>query len=243
LQGASPAERIGDDLDHLVLTAEFADAVLDIENRDAPVGVALRRLPEPTDIETEDSFRARTLEALGTDYGMFSADEIEIVAKTVPGVTRVMIRQATLFGTNGVNEGQVKIAFLRDNDANPLPSAQEVADVKAKIVGLIMPAHTAEDDVIVMSPPPLTVDHDFASITPDTAGMRLAIKASLDQFFREEVAWGETISLDAIKCAILAAYDTETRQRLRSFSLTDPSTDIDPTDDEYPVLGEVTFGS
>ena len=38
-------------MDHLVLTAEFADAVLDIENRDAPVGVALRRFPEPTDIE------------------------------------------------------------------------------------------------------------------------------------------------------------------------------------------------
>lgn len=214
---------------------------------DAPDGaettalVAVGGVTGGTDIETDDAYRLRVLEALGTDFGMFSGDEIEIIAKQIPGVTRVMVRKATLGGTNGVNEGQVKIAFLRDSDASPLPSAQEVADVKARIMALAMPAHTAAEDVIVMSPPPLTVDFTFASILPDTPGMRRAIKASLDQFFREGVEWGATIPEDAYRCAIMAAYDTETRQKLRSFVLSTPTADIDPSDDEYPVLGDVTW--
>ena len=195
-----------------------------------------------TDIETDDAYRARVLEALGTDFGMFSGGEIEIVAKQIPGVTRVMVRKATLNGTNGVNEGQVKIAFLRDNDADFLPSAQEVADVKDRIVSLIMPAHTAAEDVVVMSPPPLEVDFSFTSITPDTPGMRRAIEASLRQFFREGVQWGELVPEDAYRCAIMAAYDADTRQKLRSFILSSPTGDVDPTDDEYPVLGTVTWG-
>lgn len=195
-----------------------------------------------TDAETEDSYRERILEALGTDFGMFSAAEIKIVAKTVPGVTRVMVREASLFGANGVNEGQVKIAFLRDDDANPLPDAQEVADVRAKIMDLELPAHTAPEDVMVMSPPPYTVDFEIASITPDTPGMRRAVLASLKQFFREGVEWGATIPEDDYRCAILGAYDFETRQKLRAFDLTSPTGDIEPGEDEYPVLGSVTYG-
>lgn len=196
-----------------------------------------------TDAETEDSFRARVLEALGTDYGMFTKDEIEIVAKTVPGVTRVMVRRATIGATNGVAEGQVKIGFLRDNDAgSPLPSAQEVDDVKDQILSLILPAHTAPEDVIVMSPPPMAVDFEFSAIYPDTPGMRRSIEANLKQFFREAIEWGEDVTEDDYRCAILNAYDTETRQRLRSFSLDSPTGPITPSGDDYPVLGDVTYG-
>lgn len=196
-----------------------------------------------TDLESEDSYRARVLEALGTDFGMFTADEIAIVAKQVPGVTRVMIRTARPFPAPAGYpiEGQVKVAFLRENDANPLPSAQEVADVKARIMALAMPAHTAPDDVIVMSPPPYAVNFAFRSITPDTPGMRRAIQASLTQFFRETAEWGAIVPVDQYRCAILAAYDATTQQPLKSFVLDAPTSDLVPGVDDMPVLGLVTF--
>lgn len=200
------------------------------------------------DAETNDEYRARVLEALGTDFGMFSAPEIMIVAKQVSGVTRVFVRTAQLEPAPGwPQEGQVKIAFLRDNDANPLPSAQEVADVRNRILALELPSHTAAEDVIVMSPPPFTVNFVFQSITPDTPGMRRAVIAALSQFFREEADWGGAIAALDYECAIKSAYDLETRQRLKSFVLTSPNDDLIPGTtvgfdvDDYPVLGTVTF--
>jgi uncharacterized phage protein gp47/JayE len=201
-----------------------------------------------TDTESEDSYRARVLEALGTDYGMFTEDEITIIAKQVPGVTRVFVRKAMLTPLPGwPYEGQVKIAFLRDGDANPLPSAQEVNEVKARILALAMPAHTAPEDVVVMSPPAHYVNFTFSSITPDTPGMRKAIIASLAQYFRETAAWGNTlVELDYL-CAIRASYDFETRQSLKTFVLSSPTGNITAGTtagydvDDFPMLGTVNF--
>lgn len=196
-----------------------------------------------TDAETADSYRARVLEALGTDFGMFSADEIRIVARQVPGVTRVFVRSASLSPAAGYpQEGQVKIAFLRDDDVNPIPSAQEVNDVRDRILAFLLPAHTAAEDVTVMSPIPNFINFSFASITPDTPGMRRGIVASLTQFFRESAEWGGEIALLDYQCAIKEAFDSETRQRLKSFVLTSPSANITIGYDDYPLLGTVTFG-
>lgn len=228
--------------------ATNVDAATVMSITSAPIGadsfarVSFGGIAGGSDAETDDEYRARILEALGTDYGMFTEDEIKIVAKTVPGVTRVMVRTASVGAPSGwPNEGQVKIAFLRENDANPLPSAQEVADVKAKIVALLMPSHTDEEDVIVMSPPPYAVDFTFSALAPDTAGMRVAIRNVLTQFFLESVEWGVAITADEYRCAILTAYDPETRQKLRSFTLSTPSGTVTPGVDDMPVLGTVTF--
>jgi uncharacterized phage protein gp47/JayE len=193
------------------------------------------------DAETAEAYRARILAALGTDYGAFTGDEIEQVARTVPGVTRVWVTKATLFGANGVNEGQVRVAFLRDNDADPFPSAQEVADVKRAIVNTCMTAHTAEEDIIVQSPTRRPIDFTFGSITPDTVGMRAAIRAQLGQLFREGVDYGRPVTVDEYRCAIKAAYDSGRRQGLASFALAAPTGDIAVSGTELPVLGAVTF--
>jgi uncharacterized phage protein gp47/JayE len=190
--------------------------------------------------ESVESYRARILEALGTDFGMFSAAEIKIVAKTVPGVTRVWVREASLFGTNGVNEGQVVIAFMRDNDANPFPSSSETAAVKRVIVENLMPAHTAEEDVSVLSPTPLAVDIEV-QIVPDTPSMRRAVRASLAAFFAEGVDFGTDVPHNSIICAINDTYDRESRRKLASFTLNTPSVDVTVSGTELPVLGDVEF--
>jgi uncharacterized phage protein gp47/JayE len=196
-----------------------------------------------TDVESAEDYRLRILKALGTDFGMFSADEIEIVCKTVPGVTRVWIRQASLFGTNGVNEGQVKIAFVRDGDVNPIPTPQEIADVKATIINNIMPAHTAEEDVIVIAPTRKLVDINISALAPDTPTMRTAIKAQLAQFFREQTTFAQSIELIEIECAIKATVDLAMNAKLRTFTLSNPTTNITVGADELPMLGTVSFNA
>lgn len=198
-----------------------------------------------SDLEDIEAFRSRLMEGLATDYGTFSAAEIKIVAKQVSGVTRVWVREAELFTTEALDvyEGQVKIAFVRDGDENIFPSGSEVLAVKNHILSTIKPAHTAIEDVMVMSPTPLAVNFIFSSLVPDTASMRSAIRASLEQFFHESVDFGRDMDEDSYRCAIRDAWDTERRQGLRSFTLTSPSGTIDVGANELPILGTITWQS
>ena len=191
--------------------------------------------------ETEDAYRERILEALGTDYGTFTAAEIKIVAKQITGVTRVWVKEATLNGTNGVNEGQVEIAFVRDNDSNIFPSATEVATVKDRIVDTIKPAHTATEDVVVQVPTANAVAITFSALSPDTPTMRAAISARLAQFFNEAVDYETDIPLIDIECAIKDAYSVEDRLAPVTFTLSAPAGTTSISSNELPTLGTITW--
>lgn len=193
------------------------------------------------DDETAEAYRRRVMKALGTDFGAFTGDEIEILARSVPGVTRVWVRKATRDGANGVYEGQVLVAFVRDGDASPIPSPAEVAEVKSKIVENSMTANTAVEDVMVIAPTPHVVNYSFSSISPNTVSMRAAIRAALQQFHSEGVDFATSIPALDYECAIKGAYDMERRQRLASFSLASPSGDVAVASNELPVLGTITF--
>lgn len=193
-----------------------------------------------TDIEGQEAFRTRILEALGTDFGMFSAGEIRIVTKNIPGVTRVWVVEASYEGTNGVLPGQVKVYFMRDLDADPFPSFSEIEAVTAALLA-IKPAHMVPEDVMVFAPSPLVVNFAFSAISPSTASMQVAIRASLEQFFAEAVDLGRTITEDDYRCAIKNTFDPERGQFLTSFSLITPSGDITVASDQLPRLGNVTF--
>lgn len=195
-----------------------------------------------TDAETQEPYRARILAAMGSDYGAFSEAEIRDIVMSVAGVTRVWIDRATLGGTNGVDEGQVRVAFLRDNDATPFPSAQETADVKAKLVALSMTANTAPEDVSVISPEPVYIDIGL-SIVPDTVSMRAAVTAAVRQYFAESVDYGQPVLARVdIECAVKAAYDMKRRQKLQSFTLATPAGDTALGQTQMPFLGRIDFG-
>ena len=194
-----------------------------------------------SDVETAEAYRQRILKALGTDFGAFTGDEIEIVVMSVPGVTRVWVRKATLNAANGVAEGQVMVAFARDNDATPIPSQQEVDDVKNEIATKCMTANTAIDDLLVIRPTARYIDYHLASITPDTVSMRAAIRAALAQFHAEAVDFATDISALDYECVIKGVYDMERRQKLQKFSLSLPVGDIAIGATELPLLGSVTF--
>jgi uncharacterized phage protein gp47/JayE len=194
------------------------------------------------DIEDIEAFRARLLEALGTDFGTFSAAEIKQVCEQVSGVTRVWVRSATVVPTAGYPvEGQVFIAFMRDNDPSPFPTSQEVQAVKDHIVATILPAHTAAEDVVVTSPTPQPINFSFSALSPDTATMRAAIQASLTQFFSEGVDYGTNVLQDDYRCAIRDTYDPQTRSRLKSFTLASPSGDVSVGVSSLATLGAISW--
>lgn len=193
-----------------------------------------------TDVETPEAYRSRVLKALGTDFGMFTGDEIEIVARTVPGVTRVWVKKATLGGTNGVQEGQVKIAFVRDGEVNIFPTSAEVIAVRDKITTLLVPAHTSPDDVFVMSPIARPTNVRL-SIVPDTVSMRAAIIDGLRQYFEEQADYEKTVNVVDLHCVARSVIDPVSRTKLTSYSIAEPTIDVTMAANELPTLGTVVF--
>lgn len=193
------------------------------------------------DIEGVEAFRDRILEALANDRGMFNSAEIVQTAKTVPGVTRVFVKEAAINPPAGDPiEGQVRIAFLRDGDADPFPKPQAVEDVRSAIL-LIKPAHVATDDVDVRAPDADPIDFTFSSISPDTGTMRQAIENQLKQFFAEEPEYETALAEKEYLCAIKATVDPDTGAKLQDFTLTSPTGAISGGQNTFATLGSVEF--
>jgi uncharacterized phage protein gp47/JayE len=196
--------------------------------------VQFTAIAEGTDIESDDDFRARILFKIQNPTAQFSATAIEAKAKEVSGVTRVWVEEATPIA------GKVSIYFTRDNDLTIIPSAGEITEVKEKVL-TIKPAHTPDAYVLVLAPSALSVDFSFSAISPDTDTMKAAIIANIEQFFLEQVNVGEIILEDAYRAIIYNTTDTETGDKLLSFTLTTPSGNISIAAGELGTLGTITF--
>lgn len=184
--------------------------------------------------ESDTDLRNRLLSRIQNPIAHFSVSDIENQAKLIAGVTRVFVQPIT------PAVGQVTIYFMRDNDADPIPDASEVATVKDKILE-IKPANTADGDVIVNAPVAVSTAFTFTSITPNTATMENAITASLQQFFDEVPEVGVNVDEDKYRSAIISTIDTDTGEQLQTFTLSTPSGDITINVGEIATLGAVTF--
>lgn len=214
---------------------------ISLANVDEAARVTFDGVADGADEEDLESWRARVLAALGTDFGTFSADEIKEVAMTVPGVTRVFVRKPTRVPVDGYPlEGRVRIAFLREHDVDPIPSALEVTQVRAALEKII-PAHMVADDCEVLAPERYPLNVSFRSITPDSHAMRASVEANIRQWLQEEATWGGTFAIEGFRCAIRAAYDSRTGARLQSYALDSPTTDITLPVDAYPVLASIVW--
>jgi len=187
-----------------------------------------------TDIETDASLQDRVLFKIQNPTSHFNSASITLKAKEVSGVTNVWIFEAT------PSAGKVEIYFARYNDVDPIPSGAEVTEVKNKILE-IKPAHTPDSYVIVQAPTAVTVDFTFTALSPNTTSMQNSINTSLQQFFREEVNVGENITQDKYRSAIQNTIDNETGEKVTSFTLSTPTTDISITGGQLGILGTVTF--
>ena len=188
-----------------------------------------------TDQESEASLRLRTLDRIQNPVANFNVAAITEIAKTIAGVTRVFVESIT------PEVGQVTIYFMRDNDTNPIPSGSEVAEVRTAIE-TIVPVTTDETvDVFILAPTGIPVDFTFLTLTPNTITMQNAILANLQQFFDEETTVGINIDEDAYRSAIFNTIDTETGDRVETFSLSTPAADVAIATGEIGVLGNVVY--
>jgi uncharacterized phage protein gp47/JayE len=143
-----------------------------------------------------------------------------------------------------IPNGQVIIYFTRDNEENIIPTAQEVAQVKDALVNYntgIKPAHTDDFDVVVRAPIAVPIDFTFTALSPNSVSMQAAIEANLQAFFRENTTVGTDLLQDAYRSVIYRTIDPETGLSVRSFSLSEPTTDIEMFPGELPILGTVSF--
>lgn len=187
-----------------------------------------------TDQEVDENFRPRFLDRPQNPVAMFNDSAITAKAKEINGVTRVFIKQIT------PTYGQVTVYFMRDNQSNPIPSASEVATVKTNIL-TIKPAHTADIDVIVSAPTSVPINFTLSALTPNTATMKTAITANLQQFFRESTTVGGDVDEDAYRSAIFNTVDTATGDTVSTFGLSAPSGDVTIASGEIGTLGSIVY--
>ncbi len=185
-----------------------------------------------TNVEDDTSLRARILESRSGIKANFSPEAITDRAKAISGVTRVLVRRATPAA------GDVTVHFVRDGDANIIPSSLDVQEVRASLLE-ILPATSDEAALIVAAPSPVSVNFAFTAINPNNESMQAAIRASLTAFFEDGVEIGNSIESDAFRSAILNTV-TE-NDALISFALSTPSSTVAINADEIGILGAVTF--
>jgi len=184
--------------------------------------------------ETREAFRTRLLERIQNPVAHFNSADIIFKAREVSGVTRVFVYEIT------PTVGQVTVYFMRDNDeTGAIPDGVEVQQVKDAL-DLIRPANTAPEDLIVLSPTPISTDFNFTSLVPNTTSMRAAITDNLTQFFKEGTSVGENVTSDSYRSVIFNTVDTSNGARVETFVLSNPSGDILVSDGEIAILGNVS---
>lgn len=187
--------------------------------------VAIAGLTGGADEESDDEYRIRVKARMSDPpQGGAEADYVAW-AKEVAGVTRVWVYPLEL------GAGTVTVRFMRDDDADPFPSAGEVTEV-ADYIETVRPV-TA--DVTVVAPTEDAIDFDFASITPDNADVRAAVEAELADFFSRVPEPGSGVFLSALRTAIGQAEGVE------DYDLTTPAADVAQTTGELATLGTVTW--
>lgn len=186
------------------------------------------------DQENDTDFRERFIARVQNPIALFNIAAIENQAKLVSGVTRVFVREVTPAA------GQVTVYFVRDNEESIIPTSVDVANVKTSLL-LIKPAHTADADVIVTAPTAKTVNFTFSALSPNTTTMQTAINNSLAVLFRDDTDVGVDLIEDAYRSAIYNTIDSETGDRVLSFTLATPTGDIATAASEIPVLGTVSY--
>lgn len=186
------------------------------------------------DQEDVAALLTRVLYSRSNPVANFNVSAIVLQAMTVTGVTRVWVNRITPY------VGAVTIAFMRDGDVDPIPSAGEVQDVYDALLE-IYPAQSDPNDLIVQAPTPVEVDFTFTALSPDTSTMRAAVTANLTAFFLEQIEYETDVDEDKYRAVIIDTYDSETGDSVASFILSAPAGDVSISTGEIAILGDITY--
>lgn len=179
------------------------------------------------DEETDAALLARLLARIQQPPHGGAEHDYVAWALEVAGVTRAWVLPGQL------GPGTVGVTFVRDDDAGSIiPDAAEVQEVQDYIDDATRRPVTA--DVTVFAPTPVTVDFTI-HLDPDTAAVRAAVQAELEDLLRREAEPGGTLLLSHIQEAIsLAAGEND-------HVLTVPAADVTVLATEIAVMGTITW--
>lgn len=178
-----------------------------------------------SDQETVEELRTRLLARIQSPpLGGAQQDYVQW-AKETSGVTRAWCYPAYL------GAGTVGVFFMRDNDeSGAFPSESEVEAVSA----YIETKRPVTAQHYVFAPTAQEVDFNIA-ISPDTAELRAAVEAELQDLFDRDAEPGGVIYLSRMREAVsVAAGETDN-------SISSPSADVDPSNGYIATLGTVTW--
>lgn len=144
--------------------------------------------------ESVESLRARVVRSYRVIPHGGSADDYETWALEVPGVTRAWCRR------NFLGPGTVGLFMMRDDDANPIPDAAQLAEVKA----YIEPLRPVTGELYVLAPVQVPVVYQLR-LTPDTSAARAAVSVQLQDLHNREAGLGDKLLISHIRESISSA--------------------------------------
>lgn len=203
-------------------------------NVTSPGLVAAPGIADGSDVESQDAKRARMLFRIRNPLAQFNVASITGKALEIGGTTRVFVQEVT------PAVGQVTVYFMRDGDLSPIPSAAEVAAMKTQLL-TIKPVEMSASDLIVAAPTAVPTDFTFSAISPNTASMKEAVRATLAEFFKLKTSVGVNVAQDAYRSAIFNTRDPVTGDAVSSFTLSAPSGAISISAGQIATLGTVSI--
>lgn len=186
------------------------------------------------DDEAFEEWKKRVVYRYQNPITYFNEANVINAVLSIAGNTRCWVKKCTPI------VGQATIYFVRDNDANILPDASEIAKAKDAIVAL-RTVKDSDSDIFVYAPTANVVNFNISDVSPDTPTMKTAIKNSIEQLFADKVNLETNLTLDMIKSAIGNSFDLESGAEIQNYTLNTPSTDIVCSTGELAVLGTITF--
>lgn len=178
-----------------------------------------------SDEEEDDSLRARLLTRIQTPPQGGAKSDYVTWALEVSGVTRAWCYPLEL------GLGTVTLRFVRDDDADPIPSAEEVATVQAYIDAL----RPVTAQLTVAAPIAQPLNFTISGLIPASSTVRAAVEAELADLILREAEPGGTLLLSHIRAAISAAADES------DHVLVSPTADVACATGYMTTMGAVTW--
>lgn len=209
--------------------ADTLDLESPISGIDSTATVEAGGIVDGIDEESTEDLRTRFLLRLSEPPQGGSDQDYEAWALAVAGVTRAWIYRHE----DGL--GTVTVRLVLDNEASIFPTAGDVTAVQDALDAERPTTAEVTAAAPVDDPTAFTV-----SISPDTATIRAAVEAELDDLYYREQEPGDgvgrgTILLSAIRTAIGVAEGVE------DYTLTAPVADIVPALGDMATRGTVTW--
>ena len=197
-----------------------------VSGADSPATATATVLVDGVDEQDDDDLRTEILERIQNPPQGGAAHDYVAWAKQVAGVTRAWASSPSV--------GEVQVYFVRDDDGAGvliIPDAGEVTTVQdyidarrpVTVLNCSVDAPTAESDLFTIH------------IDPDTADIRAAVTAELDDLYRRSAEPGATMLLSQIREAVSRAAGEIDN------AVTVPAGNITHTASQMPIRGTITW--